>query len=350
MAECGEVAGWHLADADLDQLAQRCVRVLHQQRRDDMVRHDRRAELRDELIMLADRLRMAAMPKAVSGQQAYTTSGTYTFTVPAGVTSVSVVCVGGGQGSYTADASTQYSMQAGAGAGLAYKNNISVTPGSSYTVVVGSGGVGNNSGSGDSTKGGDSYFINTSTVLARGGGSATTQVGDATYTGGSGGSGQATTGGGGAAGYSGNGGSGAYSSNTYPSPASATAGAGGGGGGGGGGLREEEFNGDPDLIQFWGGGGGGGVGILGSGSNGAAGVSGYGATGGGGGSGGTAGSNSSGDGGPGGAYGGGGGSPGYLLNLGSFQYTQGAKSNGAVGAVRIIWGSGRSYPSNAANV
>jgi hypothetical protein len=24
--------------------------------------------------------------------------------------------------------------------------------------------------------------------------------------------------------------------------------------------------------------------------------------------------------------------------------------NGAVGAVRIIWGAGRSYPSNAANV
>ena len=35
---------------------------------------------------------------SVGGQQAYTTAGTYTFTVPDGVLSVSVVCVGGGSG------------------------------------------------------------------------------------------------------------------------------------------------------------------------------------------------------------------------------------------------------------
>ena len=62
------------------------------------------------------------------GQQEFTTPGTYTFTVPSGVTSVSVVCVGAGGagGAY------------GAGGGsLAYKNNITVTPGQSHTVVVG---------------------------------------------------------------------------------------------------------------------------------------------------------------------------------------------------------------------
>ena len=32
------------------------------------------------------------------GQQAYTTAGTYSWTAPAGVTSVCVVCVGGGGG------------------------------------------------------------------------------------------------------------------------------------------------------------------------------------------------------------------------------------------------------------
>jgi hypothetical protein len=32
------------------------------------------------------------------GQQEYTTPGTYTWTVPAEVTSISVVCVGGGGG------------------------------------------------------------------------------------------------------------------------------------------------------------------------------------------------------------------------------------------------------------
>ncbi len=31
-----------------------------------------------------------------SGQQAYTTAGTFSWTAPAGVTSVCVVCVGGG--------------------------------------------------------------------------------------------------------------------------------------------------------------------------------------------------------------------------------------------------------------
>ena len=33
---------------------------------------------------------------AAPGQQAYTTAGTYSWVAPAGVTSVSVVCVGGG--------------------------------------------------------------------------------------------------------------------------------------------------------------------------------------------------------------------------------------------------------------
>jgi len=57
------------------------------------------------------------------GQEEFTTPGTYTFTVPAGVTSVSVVCIGSGGsgGAY------------GAGGGsLAYKNNISVTWSISY--------------------------------------------------------------------------------------------------------------------------------------------------------------------------------------------------------------------------
>ena len=67
-----------------------------------------------------------------SGQIAYTTPGTYSWTAPAGVTSVCVVCVGGG-----GSGGAGYYVGGGAGGGLAYKNNISVTPGSSYTVVVG---------------------------------------------------------------------------------------------------------------------------------------------------------------------------------------------------------------------
>lgn len=71
----------------------------------------------------------------------YDTPGTYSWTAPAGVTSVSVVCIGGGgSGSRGYSPATNQSRQGGGGAGLGWKNNISVTPGQSYTVVVGQGG------------------------------------------------------------------------------------------------------------------------------------------------------------------------------------------------------------------
>lgn len=223
-----------------------------------------------------------------AGQQAYTTAGTYSWTCPAGVTSVSVVCVGGGGGNAGGGASA-------GGGGLGYKNNISVTPGSSYTVVVGAGG--NTQYDSPLNNGGDSYFISTSIV--RGGGGKGYYGGGGyaggTYTGdggGNGGSGGYNAGGG-AGGYSGNGGNGS-SANGTPG----TDGAGGGGGGAG-------FNA----------GAGGGVGILGQGANGT----------------GSTGSGNPGSGGSGVLYGGGG------------------ASNGGSGAVRIIWAGGsgvtRAFPS-----
>ena len=48
---------------------------------------------------------------AAASQQAYTTAGTYSWTCPVGVTSVSVVCVGAAVNSL-------------GGGALAYKNNI----------------------------------------------------------------------------------------------------------------------------------------------------------------------------------------------------------------------------------
>jgi len=67
------------------------------------------------------------------GQSEYLTAGTYTWTAPTGVTSISVVAVGSGHGGGTGGA---------AGGALAYKNNITVTPGANYTVIVGSAGSG----------------------------------------------------------------------------------------------------------------------------------------------------------------------------------------------------------------
>lgn len=305
------------------------------------------------------------------GQVAYTTAGTYSWTAPAGVTSVSVVCIGGGDG-----------------------------------------------GRADSTGGGDSYFINTSTVKgggatrSNGEGQGGTYVGDGGGNGGGGG--QFMAGGGGAGGYTGNGGRGADFYTTTP-----TAGSGGGGGGG------HIYSGAANAPYA--GGGGGGTGILGLGSNGAAGTPGANNTYGGGGSGGgnggystnvsttggqggrkttdgttstdgASGSASStsggaggttgggqgggagsgtyaGGGGGGGAFGGGGGCGGEGSRAGAGgglgyknnitvvpgqSYTVvvgaggspggptgggGAGGGGASGAVRIIWGTGRAFPS-----
>jgi hypothetical protein len=151
-------------------------------------------------------------------QVAYTVPGTYTFIPPAGVTSVCVVAIGGGGGGGR--------DWAGGGGGLGYKNNITVVPGNSYTVVVGAAGIGSYYVAGSFTwgsDGGDSYFIDTSTVKGGGGGGGgTNAVGyvqgiGGTYTGDGGGNGgthstadppASSAGGGGAGGYSGTGGTG----------------------------------------------------------------------------------------------------------------------------------------------
>lgn len=74
-----------------------------------------------------------------TGQVSFTTPGTYTWVVPEGVTKVSCVVIGaGGQGTLYVGVNGHGGGEGGA---LRYKNNIDVTPGQSYTVVVGSGGI-----------------------------------------------------------------------------------------------------------------------------------------------------------------------------------------------------------------
>lgn len=269
------------------------------------------------------------------GQAEYTTPGTYSWTPPAGVFSVSVVAVGGGGGGNSQNGA---GGAGGGGGGLGYKSGIPVVPGQSYTVVVGSGGT--RATSAAAADGGNSYFIDTNTVAGLGGdgGNLGVAANGGSYVGDGGGNGGSVaahtstvdaTGGGGAGGYSGAGGNGGSIN------AAGSAGSGGGGGGGGAG-------GSSDY-----GAGGGGVGIYGEGTsgaggayNGADGIPGLG------GSGGQQGVNlfggtGSGDRTYGGAYGGGGG--GAELS--------GEQGNGGKGAVRIIWGPGRSYPStNTADV
>jgi hypothetical protein len=260
-------------------------------------------------------IQMALLGGALSGpppgQQAYTTAGTFTWVAPADVTSVCVVCVGGAAG------------RRGYGAGLGWKNNISVVPGQSYTVRVGQGKNGF-VGGGDGT---DSFFIDVTTVAGKGSGRSAVGefVGD-----GGGNGGLSSGGGGGAGGYTGNGGAG--SNRTTGTAIPGGTGSGGGGGGGSGGLNTYIEPND----RYQGGGGGGGVGILGQGANGSDG---------GGGSGGASGVlGTFFNGGSGGSFGGGGGENGYIMgDTGS--YSEGFGGDGAGGAVRIIWGAGRSFPS-----
>ena len=232
------------------------------------------------------------------GCATYTTNGTYTFTVPSGVSKISVVCVGGGGNGCGGDDCSADQGGGGPGGGLAYSNCIPVTSGESLTVGVG----------------GNTYLNRGATKLV---GVYVCWPASVRYAGGVGGAcGCKAGGGGGAGGYAGNGGKGEDINNC------STPGSGGGGGGG------CSFNGG-------GGSGGGGVGLVVQGPSGSAG------NGGGGGSGGSSGSSAgSGPGGPGGAYGGGGGGESYRPQT---------VGSGAQGGLRIIYGgTGKSYPTNSA--
>jgi hypothetical protein len=283
-----------------------------------------------------------------AGQQEYTIPGTYTWTAPTGVSTVSIVAVGGGAGGYA--------NSGGAGGELRYINNVSVNPGQSYEVKVGGGG--RHFLSDDQDRGNASSFSNI--IQANGGGipynwpngpdtdlsnnsKRVAGFGGTGFLGGTGGNGSGGFGGGGggAGGYSGVGGNG-----TNGGAGNATAGQGGAGGGGGYTGTSYQAGINSGSIQ----GSGGGVGLLGQGANGVAGsnfINGQNLT-----------SALNGGGGSGGltstrypptqidnttqadmTYGGGGGSGG-----------NGNISNaGAGGAVRIIWagnsGITRAYPS-----
>ena len=151
----------------------------------------------------------AAVTPPTIGQTAYTSAGTYTFTVPAGVSSVSVVCVGSGGGA------------GGAGQSAGSEGNASIwdsgnTHGSYFGASGAGNGVTNNANVGGSTN------IGTSTGGGNGGNGSSSLSSNPT--------------GGGAGGYSGDGG-------------------------------------DSSSPSIYGGGGGGGVGILGEGTSGAGGSS-----------------------------------------------------------------------------
>lgn len=269
-----------------------------------------------------------------SGSQSYTSSGLFTWIAPANITSVSIVVVGAGGGAFYGNG--------GGGGGLTYKNNITVVPGRSYSILAGT------RGGPCGGAGGASYFCGSGQqVYAYGGSGARSggggyggagQVGGGGGgSGGAGGTGRSASyiyaGGGGAGGYSGDGGSGSgflpAGPNYYPTGSNS-----GGGGAGAGGAGVRNYNGA----------GGGGVGLFGEGASGAGSNSNCGTAdvqggraGSNGGNGGIAYKSYSSPGGTGGNYGGGGGSSFVSAGV------------GGGGAVRIIWpGNIRAFPSTCA--
>jgi hypothetical protein len=257
----------------------------------------------------------------LAGEHLYTspTNATtdYTFTVPANVYSICVLCIGG-----TGTNSRSYIVNSSWFGGSSVSPVVSGTTG-----VICYAGGGSGSGSGGGT--GNEFSPNSDNTYI----TITRPYGGTYYNGGAGSGAAAGRAGGGCAGYAGAGGAGG------------TTGTAGTGGSGGGGSTSR---------------GGGGIGLYGQGANGAAG--------GGGGSGGTSTTNTNG-----GVYGGGfgsttnfGGGGGSLNYINNFSVTPGAtyavhvgnagvinsgsSGRGGSGAVRIIWGSGRAFPSTAVGI
>lgn len=135
--------------------------------------------------ILADNMTFSAEG---AGQQNFLTAGTYNWTVPTGITSISAVLVGGGGPGLIGGTGNRSS--GGGGGGLRYINNLPVTPGETITVVVGAGGT-HNGGAAFSTYTSRASQLKRSTnVLVEATGGDNPQ-GGSPYTGGAGGSGTA---------------------------------------------------------------------------------------------------------------------------------------------------------------
>lgn len=242
----------------------------------------------------------------------------YSFVVPDGVTEVSAVCVGPGASGVRSDSNAR----GGAGGDLRYSTSIATTPGETLTVQVGTG----NARTTGLNYGGSTQILRGSTVLLKASNviDASSSTISGSIGGGNGGNIAASTttnagGGSGAGGYSGNGGDGETGGGTVV-PADS------GGGGAYGGARSTGIATD-----------GGGVGLMGAGPTGSAlattafnvarnVVGSYGYL-----------SYSR-------QY-----NAGFGAGGGGNDSSSGDAGAGGPGACRIVWGGGRSYPSDVAN-
>ena len=193
----------------------------------------------------------------------FTTSGS--FIPPAGVTSITVNAYGaGGGGGHGANSGTANGGGGGGGGGFALNAAITVTPGTSYPITIGTGGTagtvtnGGTGGATTATFGGTSITANggtgglSYTNSATGGTGGNASGGTTNRTGGAGKTGTTTGsgGGGGGGGTTGNGGSGAI-------PTAGTSGGGNAGAGGAGSTSTNTIGANGNVAGYGGGGGGG---------------------------------------------------------------------------------------------
>ena len=187
--------------------------------------------------------------------EVFSKPGSTTWTAPANVSSVEVLVVAGGGGASGADYAT--GGGGGGAGGVLYNSAYTVTPGNSYSVVVGAGGASVTSTTAGNP-GGNSTF---DTITATGGGRGAGYSGTSAGTGGSGGGGTWTQNAA-AAGIAGQGFAGGAATDGHRT--------GGGGGGAGGvgnaGTNTQAGQGGPGLLfsitgypTYYGGGGGGGA-------------------------------------------------------------------------------------------
>ncbi len=106
-----------------------------------------------------------ALKEAFASVDTFTASGTWV--APTGITSVTAEVWGAGGGGGRQNLASD---GGGGGGGGAYSlQTVTVVPGNSYTVTVGAGGGGGATAGSCGGTGGDSSFVNTTTVLAKGG-------------------------------------------------------------------------------------------------------------------------------------------------------------------------------------
>lgn len=151
---------------------------------------------------------MLLLPCAVRAQTVtFTSPGSHSWTVPAGVTRLDVTAAGAGGGS------TGNALFGGPGGpgGVVTDRNLAVTPGQTVSIVVGGGGIGVGSGDGSGSGGGaSSLSVGSAWIIAGGGGGGGAKipgVNESSPPGGAGCGNDAQTGAG-AAGEGGRGGSG----------------------------------------------------------------------------------------------------------------------------------------------